>query len=54
MRLGRVVSLLSDLDDAFGVARGVKLVGTEIPLAEPAVEGFDENVSPWLPRRNKH
>jgi hypothetical protein len=54
MRPVGVVTLLSDLDDAFGVAQGVKLVDAEILLSKPAVEGCDENVSPRLPRRNKH
>ena len=54
MRPGRVVILLPDSDDAFGVVEGVKLVDTETFVPESAVEGFDEPIPPGLPWRNEH
>ena len=51
MRPGRVVILLPNADDAFGMAQRVKLVHTETFVPEPAVEGFDEPVPPGFPRR---
>jgi hypothetical protein len=54
MRPGLVVFLLPHPDDAFGMAEKVKLVDTETFVPEPAIEGFDEPVSPGLPGRDKN
>ena len=54
MRPGRVVILLPHADDAFRLAQRVKLADTETFVPEPAVEGFDEPVSPGLPWWDKH
>jgi hypothetical protein len=54
MRPGRAVILLPDSDDALRMAQRVKLVDTETFVPEPAVEGFDQPVSPGLHWRDKH
>lgn len=54
MRPGLIKFLLPYPDDCFGIVERWKVVDTETFVPEPAIEGFDEPVSPGLLGWDKH